>query len=176
MWKFFGERSRGYFVEIGANHPRHYSQTWLLERQGWEGLLVEPLSAKCALLRRERPRSRVVQAALGAPEQRGRVQFHVAADDDMLSSLAPETGVITEGVEEVELRTLDDVLAEAGNPPLDYLSIDVEGHELSVLRGFDLARHHPRLILIEDHLHHLLGGEDVHQSVCEATGVATPPR
>jgi FkbM family methyltransferase len=155
VWRHFGARPHGYFVEIGANHPRHYSQTWLLESRGWEGLLVEPLGAKCALLRRERPRSRVVQAALGAPEQRGRVRFHVAADDDMLSSLAPEPGVDTAATEEVELRTLDDVLAEAGRPAIDFLSIDVEGHELSVLRGFDLARHRPRLILIEDHLHHL---------------------
>ena len=32
------------------------------------------------------------------------------------------------------------------------MSIDVEGAQLDVLAGFDLARHRPRLLLIEDHL------------------------
>ena len=40
----------------------------------------------------------------------------------------------------VPVRTLDDILTEAGaHAPIDLLSIDVEGHELEVLRGFDLA-------------------------------------
>lgn len=38
---------------------------------------------------------------------------------------------------------------------IDFISIDVEGHELDVLDGFDLARWRPRLILIEDLLLHL---------------------
>jgi hypothetical protein len=53
------------------------------------------------------------------------------------------------------VRTLDDVLAEAGNPRLDLVSIDVEGAELAVLRGFNLARHQPAVLLIEDHLQRL---------------------
>jgi len=35
------------------------------------------------------------------------------------------------------------------------LSIDVEGHELEVLSGFDFARWRPRLILLEDHVGNL---------------------
>ena len=44
-------------------------------------------------------------------------------------------------------------------PKLDFVSIDVEGLELQVLRGFDLARHRPAVLLIEDHLKQL----DVHR-------------
>ena len=53
----------------------------------------------------------------------------------------------------VPIRTLDSVLEEAQAPTrFDFLSIDVEGHELEVLRGFDIARWQPRLILLEDHV------------------------
>ncbi len=63
------------------------------------------------------------------------------------------TGVVAKGQIEVPVRTLDDIIDEAGPPAgIDFLSIDVEGHELEVLRGFDFARWRPRLILIEDHL------------------------
>lgn len=60
--------------------------------------------------------------------------------------------------------TLDGVLQDAGaSAPIDFLSIDTEGHEIEVLSGFDLARWRPRLILIEDlvldrDLHRLLTG------------------
>ena len=51
------------------------------------------------------------------------------------------------------VRTLDSILEEAGaHPGFDFLSIDVEGHEIEVLRGFDIARWRPRLILLEDHV------------------------
>jgi len=57
---------------------------------------------------------------------------------------------------EVPVRTLDDVLSEAQAPrAFDFLSVDVEGHELEVLGGFDFARWRPRLILLEDHVANL---------------------
>jgi FkbM family methyltransferase len=155
LWRHFGGRTEGFFVEAGANHPTKCSQTWLLEQHGWKGILVEPIAANCKLLRELRPASRVFQLALGPPEQRGRARFNVAAGNDGLSALAVRDGVVVERVEEVEVRTLDEVLAEAGNPKLDLVSLDVEGFELQVLRGFDLARHRPAMLLVEDHLQRL---------------------
>ena len=53
----------------------------------------------------------------------------------------------------VPTRTLDSVLEEASAPAsIELLSIDVEGHEVEVLQGFDLARWQPALILVEDHV------------------------
>src|SRR5438093_7481217 len=65
-------------------------------------------------------------------------------------------GAQPQQVIDVPVRTLDDILFEARAPlGFDFLSIDVEGHELEVLSGFDLARWRPRLILIEDHVGNL---------------------
>ena len=51
------------------------------------------------------------------------------------------------------MKTLDSVLEQAGAPEgFDFLSVDVEGHEIEVLRGFDIARWRPQLILLEDHV------------------------
>lgn len=155
LWEHFHGKQNGFFVEIGANHPTLFSQTWFFERQGWSGILVEPLAAKCQLLRSARPRSKVVQAAIGAPKQRGPAKLNVAAEDDMLSGLRVDRDVIVSGVEEVEVRTLDDVLIEAGNPKIDLLSIDVEGLELDVLRGFNIEQSQPKVVLVEDHLQQL---------------------
>ena len=48
--EFFGGDSSGYFVEVGANHPTHGSQTWHLEQAGWTGVLVEPQPDLAAFL------------------------------------------------------------------------------------------------------------------------------
>ena len=54
---------------------------------------------------------------------------------------------------DVPVRTLDEILSEARAPKsFELLSVDVEGHELEVLRGFDFERWQPRLILLEDHV------------------------
>jgi hypothetical protein len=45
--------------------------------------------------------------------------------------------------------TLAAVLAERGNPNIDFFSLDVEGYEVPVLQGMDVDRNRPRLILVE---------------------------
>jgi FkbM family methyltransferase len=151
VWQFFGCSKAGTFVEIGANHPTLLSQTWHLEQQGWSGVLVEPNPELCALLHAQRPRSRVFQAAVGAPDQMEEVDLLMGAAH-VHSTLAPVLDDPLSGRKiKVQLRTLDSILAEAGLGQIDFLSIDVEGMELQVLQGLSLDRHAPRLILLEDH-------------------------
>src|SRR5262245_11222193 len=67
VWQFFGGRTDGFFVDIGANDPQRGSQTWMLEERGWRGILIEPQAQLCERLRQGRPRSQVFQVACGAP-------------------------------------------------------------------------------------------------------------
>ena len=163
VWEYFGQKPSGFFVEVGANDPVLFSQTWLLEQRGWRGILVEPLSSRCERLRAMRAGSKVFQVAVGSPEERGEMVLHVTADDMFSSLQARERGPLETGQETVTVTTLDDVLAEAGGPAVDFLSIDVEGMEISVLEGFSLERVRPKLVLVEDHLkslslhRHLIG-------------------
>jgi hypothetical protein len=79
--------------------------------------------------------------------------FHVSGPHSSLNSELAVTGVVAREVIDVPVRTLDDILREADAPAsIDFVSIDVEGHEVEVLRGFDLNHWRPRLILIEDHV------------------------
>jgi hypothetical protein len=50
----------------------------------------------------------------------------------------------------VPVRTLDAIFDEAGIKQIDFISIDVEGMELDVLRGLSSERFQPKLILLED--------------------------
>jgi FkbM family methyltransferase len=153
--EFFTPHTPGFFAEVGANHPWRGSQTWHLEQRGWRGILVEPLPEHADRLRRTRTAA-VFAVACSSPENAGQMLPFFAADALSgldRSQMAPwaEPQVIN-----VPVRTLDSILERAGAPqPIDFLSIDVEGHEIEVLRGFDFARWAPRLILLEDHIANL---------------------
>ena len=147
---FFGA-GRGYFVDVGANEPQDGSQTWAFEQQGWTGVLIEPQPDLAERLRGARA-AKVYGVACSTPQNAGKTLPLFLAG--IQSSLEPDfyvAGVQRSGMCEVPIMTLDQVLRDAGAPrPLDFVSIDVEGHDVEVLLGFDLAYWQPRLLLIED--------------------------
>jgi FkbM family methyltransferase len=156
--RFFAGHPDGYFVEVGANHPTGGSQSWPLEQRGWRGMLVEPLPELHAALGAARPRSVAIQAACGSPAQRGRMQLHVPGDNTGFATLA--RNVDDHDVEytrsvDVDVKTLDELLEAQNVTQVDFVSVDTEGTELDVLRGFNLAKYRPRLLLIEDKLQDL---------------------
>jgi FkbM family methyltransferase len=154
VWRFFNRKTTGLFVEVGANEPQAGSQTWLLESNGWHGILVEPLPHLAARLKAERGRSRVFQVACGGPGHPATVEFHEAAahEHSGIAKYAVDPGDKYVQVHRVPMLTLDEIIEQAKCPAIDFVSIDVEGTELDVLRGFDLPRHRPSLVLLEDHL------------------------
>jgi FkbM family methyltransferase len=150
---FFAGRQSGFFVEVGANHPTEGSQTWHLEQAGWTGILVEPQPDLAALLAARR-KAKVFAVACTEPGKAGGpLPLHIdggrsALDRDRMAPGAQASSVIL-----VPTRTLDDLLREAeATVPIDLLSVDVEGHEIEVLRGFDFKHWLPRLLLVEDHV------------------------
>lgn len=154
VWEYFGRKRDGFFVEVGANEPCGGSQTWFLEGKGWRGILVEPLPQLAARLRAERPRSRVFEAACAAPGHPEVVKFH---ESDCSAHSGLQRHLLDEheryvALHRVRALTLDELLREAGDPRVDFLSVDVEGMQWEVLRGFDLPRHRPGLLAVEDHL------------------------
>ena len=160
VWQFFSCRHEGFFIEVGANDPIDGSLTWLLEQNGWRGILVEPQSRLYPLLKGRRPASVIVQAACTAPEKRGLADLHIPSDDlNPFATLAPnldDLSVQYERTEKTEALTLDEVIERAGQGrKVDFVSIDTEGTELDVLRGFSIERHHPSLVLVEDKGHSL---------------------
>ena len=154
--RFFDDARSGFFVEVGANRPQQQSQTWHLEQLGWSGVLIEPQPNLADELSRLR-RAKVFAVACSSRQNAGRrMTFHVAGAHSSLDRDRMAPGTQPQHVIEVPVRALDDILAEVDAPKgFDFLSIDVEGHELEVLSGFDLARWRPRLILLEDHVANL---------------------
>lgn len=157
IWEFFGRKPEGVFVEVGANDPYSGSQTWLLEQNGWRGVLVEPQGALCEKLRLARKSAQVFQVACSGPDKEGEATLHISSHDGLstLEKQIDSHGVQFVRTESVKVTTLDKVLDEASISTIDFLSIDVEGHEIEVMRGLNFKKHRPSLILIEDGVRNL---------------------
>ena len=54
-------------------------------------------------------------------------------------------------IKKINTDTLDNIVLNSKykNHTFDLLSIDVEGHELDVLKGFDLDKYSPKVIVVE---------------------------
>jgi FkbM family methyltransferase len=153
--EIFGDRTDGYCVEIGANDGRTGSATYLFEQRGWHCLLVEPIPEFVEEIRRHRTCT-VVNCAVSNRE--GEATFGVAEGVEEMSTfdLSPAHVAWIERVggtvKEISVRTatLDTLLAEVGFPEIQFITIDVEGHEMAVLEGFTLETHKPRIVIVED--------------------------
>lgn len=155
--------AQGFFVEAGANDGIAQSNTSGLETwAGWRGLLVEPIPALAERCRRNRPKSLVEPCALVSADY---AEPTVELWDCNLMSLVrgsrPEIeerehlrkGESYQGVTSTLVtapaRTLSALLDHHDVSKVDFLSLDLEGYELSALQGLDLVRHAPRFLLIE---------------------------
>lgn len=151
VWDFFSQADEGVFVEVGANHPIIGSQSFFLEKHGWEGLLIEPHPEYVDLLRKCRT-SRVINCACGSSNE-GNVLLNLAGNHSYIerNKITGKQKLSTGNIS-VNLRTLDSILEEYKLRNIDFVSIDVEGYEMNVLKGFDLRKYLPSLLLIEDHV------------------------
>jgi FkbM family methyltransferase len=149
--------AEGFYVDVGANDPDIDSVTRIFYERGWRGINVEPVKKNAARLRARRPRDVNLEIAVG--DQDGSITFYEIGRWHGYSTI--DAGIAAQhradGLKVIEhtvpLRPLTAVLDEhaEGRVP-DFLSIDVEGAELAVLRGLDLGRHRPKIIVAEARL------------------------
>lgn len=150
---FFGNKKDGYYVDVGANEPVIESQTWHLEQLSWRGLLLEPLPYYCDLLRQQRS-GIVVPCACSSPQNHNQMlKLIVAGGHSTLNAQPIAVGDRSNETVEVRCRTLDSILKENSVPVnFDFISIDIEGHEMEMFKGFTLTKWRPKLVLLEDHV------------------------
>ena len=158
VWDFFDRRTSGFFIEAGAADGLSFSNTYFMESVGWHGVLVEAHPRLITACRQNRPGSVVVHSAL-AETASGEIEFNCvdgAAGPGLLSFCEADQAHIqrcaSEGFKITTARvtkTTLDVLCAGRKESVDVVFLDLEGFELNALKGFDLERFRPRLLVIE---------------------------
>jgi FkbM family methyltransferase len=146
--------SKGFFVEFGAANGLENSNTYLLEQSGWTGILAEPSELNLKSLQFNRNSiidNRAVWSTSNTLLAFMDVNPTRSSQNSSLLGFENEN-FRTSGSRTYQVNTvsLNDLLEGHGAPEfIEFLSIDTEGSELSILEAFDFQKHQFGLIAIE---------------------------
>lgn len=154
--RIFEGQSAGFYVDIGAHHPKRFSNTHIFYASGWRGINVEPNPVVAAKFARERKRD--INLQFGVASHRGELLYY-EFDDPALNTFDKNLAVEREATtsyrviatQKITVDRLDSLLESylpAGSA-IDFLTVDVEGLDLDVLKSNDWNRFRPRCVLTE---------------------------
>lgn len=152
LLEYFRGKRDGLYVDVGGYHPFAYSNSYAFYRGGWRGIVVEPNPEKAPLFRKHRPGDVLVPLAVS--DVKGVTSFAVDEGNsgivndgyfhnkrlDQLARITVETCPLA--------AVLDEHMPRLGKP-IDFMSVDCEGHDEVVLRSNDWERYRPLLVLCE---------------------------
>jgi FkbM family methyltransferase len=149
-----GRKAGGFYIDIGAYDPHHFSNTKRFYLRGWSGINIEPNKFCHANFVRERPRD--INLNVGIGKERGKLMLHVM-DAATLSTFSEEKAEENEKLgyrvlsrEPVEVITLTDLFRnQVQEKQVDFMTIDAEGLDISVLESNDWNRWRPKAICVE---------------------------
>lgn len=146
----------GFFVDIGAHHPYRFSNTALFSELGWTGLNIDATPGAMDAFEAERPQDINVWAAVAA--ETGHIDFKIFKEPAFNTLNLGRTTPSKEGrdsgeVVRVPAVRIDDLMREklAADQVVDFVSLDVEGLEETILDTFPFEEFAPRIFIVEDH-------------------------
>jgi len=146
--------SFGCYVDIGAFDPWKYSNTALFYKRGWSGVNIDPRPGFKKTFDIERPRDSNLECAIGLTKTPLRYyQFEEPAlntlSEKRAKFLLKNTNYKLKNIQKVKVVTLEAVFKKFCLNNVDFLNIDVEGTELTVLRSGNWKKYRPKYIVIE---------------------------
>lgn len=151
------KKNKGVYVDVGAFHPKQFSNTYLFYKRGWSGVVIEPRSEAKEAFEKVRPRDRFV--GMGVAKKKDVLEYFEFADKATNTFSAKqaeinikEAGRKQVGMTNVVVMPLRDILASNGleGVEIDLMSVDVEGMDLEVLQSNDWNKFKPRVLIVED--------------------------
>ncbi len=162
------------FVDIGCNHPTKFSNSYFFEKNlGFSCIAVDPLTTYITRWAETRPNAKLHSVALGAAN--GNLTLMTPANEqgandihspDMFSTLSEEYSKIrTCDWKEVMIPviTAQELFVSNNIEEVGIVSIDVEGFELEVLKGFDFSKTKIFIAIIENNTNTKFGDDAIRQ-------------
>lgn len=165
---YFFKKDKGFYVDIGANHPKKFSSSYLFYLRGWRGINIDPWPKAKDLFAKYRPDDVFVNCGVANEDNlldyycfnSSLVNTFNAVEARQLENNA-DSGCKLLTVKKIKVRRLADVLLEydsfIATRQIDFMNIDVEGGEMAVLESNNWDKYIPGFIAVEIHgfnLHH----------------------
>ena len=148
----FKKKTNGFYLDVGAQNPISNNNTYLLFNRGWNGINIDLDIKNIELFNLARPDDINLNHAISSSSMEKKLYFY--HDKSPINTLNHEVSnyqnSIVKETKIVKTTTLNTLLKKLNfNKDIDYMNVDVEGHEIDVFNGFDLERYKPSVISVE---------------------------
>lgn len=154
--RLFEKQKTGFYVDVGAHHPKRFSNTFFFYKKGWRGINIDAMPNSMSLFNKIRPRDINLEIPISDKKQKLKYyMFNEAALNCFSKELAEKRNgkydykIISE--KEMETSTLEEILEKhlPYDQEIDFMSIDVEGLDLQVLKSNNWRQFRPKFVLVE---------------------------
>jgi FkbM family methyltransferase len=143
------------YLDLGANNPIFGNNTYLFYLKGGRGVCVEADPAFYNDLCHSRKKDKCLNIGVTFDE-RTEADFYIFSEPS-LNTLSKEEADFREKkgshkivrIMKIQLKNINDIIADNFQQPLDLLSIDVEGIDVDILKAIDFTKHRPLAICAE---------------------------
>lgn len=144
------------YLEIGTNQPVISNNTYLFYSKGCKGVCIEPDPEMFEKIKKARPRDTVLNIGIG-PTSDASAPFYLfprkvngwsTFSEDEAKIREAESGIKPKVIS-VPIRNINDVIAGHFASAPNFISLDVEGLDLDILKSMDLKRFRPEVICVE---------------------------
>lgn len=156
LQRIFENKKNGFYIDVGAHHPKRFSNTYLFYKKSWTGINIDAMPGSMKLFKKFRPKD--LNLEFGVAEKEGFLDYYMF-NEPALNSFSkplsnernnPLSSYFIEKIIKVEVKPLYKILDTfSANQKIDFLNIDVEGYDLKVLKSNDWVKYRPKIVLVE---------------------------
>ncbi len=152
--KYFSSIKKGFYIDVGCHDPFRFSNTHYLYKKGWNGINIDANPNTINKFNHYRKRDININSLISNKESKMDYFFF---NDPALNGIISESRkklLLSKGykilkTEKFKTETLNNILNKFNFKKIEFLNIDVEGHELEVLNSINFKNFEIELIMVE---------------------------
>ena len=148
----FKNKNNGFYLDVGSQHPISNNNTYLLFKRGWCGINIDLDKKNIDLFNTARPNDINLNLAISSDVAEKKLYFyHDKSPINTLDKVVSDFQAATvKEIKTIKTTTLDITLQSLKlNNKIDYMNLDIEGHEMEIFKAFDLSLYKPSVISVE---------------------------
>ncbi len=157
LFKLFEKNYRGKYIDIGCFHPTKHNNTFLFYKNGWSGLNIDLNPLTIELFNFMRPKD--ININIGVSNEEGEKTLYFIDETNTQNTLSKNQLIFLKDhhnlknneITEKKIKTtrLDKILDQHNYNVIDFMNLDIEGHELEVIETINFKKTSIKYICIE---------------------------
>ena len=149
----FKNQKNGFYLDIGCGHPIKNNNTYLLNKKGWSGINIDLDEENIDLFNSYRKKD--VNLATAVSDKEGETDLYFYHSKSALNTISKENADFQKAkvsaIKKIKTQTINKIIENSPfkDRKIDFLSVDVEGSELAILKNFDFIKYSPKVIVVE---------------------------